>query len=154
MTAVIAGALCACNGKSQADEAAYGVGFGARCAAWDQHEDLWPEAGPLDRTANWACKSWCYVDEGCRSAKPSMVVDSGLWYSYKGCEYDADLVEKCGDYDSCLECTGESQTAKKFGVGYGSKCKAWDDPKCARLWPDDVTNTKTCASGDDWCCAR
>jgi len=85
-------ALCQCTGANEelgeVELKTFGNDYGKTCKAWDAELcEHWTEESELGL---WCCKSWCYVDESCPSAKKSALHDK-LFYSYHTCP---DKVEK------------------------------------------------------------
>lgn len=92
--------LCKCTGDnshfSKQDLSFYGKDYGTMCSAWDEGScDQWSSKAKLGL---WCCKSWCYVDEACPSAKKSSVKQS-LFYSYHACPDDLEALQQCPHKD-------------------------------------------------------
>lgn len=156
LTAAEEAAACACtqqspvqltNGRRRAGKA-FPATYGTTCAAWDAVDCA--SYFPADTPNIWCCRSWCYVDAACPSAKPSLLV-FGQYWSYETCPADGAVLASCAHSNACQPTgvnTGVDTT--KFGITYGKTCKAWDATNCKEWYGGtDLWNE----TNKDWCCA-
>lgn len=119
--------LCQCTGiNTGVDVEEFGEGYGNSCMAHDQEScENWGDESELGL---WCCKSWCYVDESCPSAKPSSA-GQGLYYSYYACPDEPIALTSCKwkepvDFSGePLPLTGDASEALEAKAGSSKKKK-------------------------------
>eukprot|EP00933_Yihiella_yeosuensis_P015748 TRINITY_DN13632_c0_g6_i1.p1 TRINITY_DN13632_c0_g6~~TRINITY_DN13632_c0_g6_i1.p1 ORF type:complete len:941 (+),score=72.71 TRINITY_DN13632_c0_g6_i1:2-2824(+) len=142
---------CNCKGYRPSglakDNRNFPAAYGAQCAAHDK--DKCKTWFPHENHEIWCCQSWCYVDEACSTANPSIILPGWFW-SYEACDDDGSTLAFCSHSDACKP-TGVN-TGLKTGVypsNYGKACGAHDATKCSEYWSgDSIWNT----TDRQWCC--
>jgi len=156
---------CTCSGSQppllssgrRRSGVAFGSSYGTFCDAWDKANC--PAFFPNEAIGIWCCQSWCYVDEACATANPSMLY-SGYSWSYAACPDDGEELAECAHSTDCAP-KGNSMlsTAQKtqLGATYGgdgvsltSSCAAWDQAACTTTWSSNKRWTDE--ANKNWCC--
>merc|ERR1719375_2557618 len=78
--------------------AAFPQSYGAQCGAHDANQC--DRFFPLETMGIWCCRSWCYVDEACPSANPSLILPGHYW-SYAVCRDDGLTLANCQFSEVC-----------------------------------------------------
>mmetsp|Transcript_8669 Transcript_8669/g.27759 ORF Transcript_8669/g.27759 Transcript_8669/m.27759 type:complete len:226 (-) Transcript_8669:164-841(-) len=93
---------CACTGTNEGLSGDFGPMYGTSCAAWDETQAVCLPGGKYfheGSAARFCTKSWCYVDEDCTDAAPSVfLAGSGLYFSYGACG-GVDIFSEIASYD-------------------------------------------------------
>lgn len=108
--------MCQCTGSNEgiSEETLKKLGkdYGKECLAWDHAQcEQWEGQAEL---GIWCCKTWCYVDQSCPSAKPSSA-GLGLYYSYFACPDDLKRLETC-EYTAPVDFEGEPVPLTEEGL--------------------------------------
>merc|ERR1719350_361631 len=126
--------------------------YGSICNAWDVTHCR--EMHPQLQMSIWCCQSWCYVDEACPSANPSLIIPGYFW-SYQACPDNGNLLASCSYSNVCRPTganTGLRTTSPQYVAAnnYGTSCGNWDAQNCASWY----SNTASWAAerAHNWCC--
>eukprot|EP00931_Biecheleriopsis_adriatica_P051510 TRINITY_DN29885_c0_g1_i1.p1 TRINITY_DN29885_c0_g1~~TRINITY_DN29885_c0_g1_i1.p1 ORF type:complete len:888 (-),score=122.93 TRINITY_DN29885_c0_g1_i1:208-2685(-) len=144
------------------------LNYGSTCLAWDNSLSTCENFYRPDQVDVWCCKAWCYVEESCPSAIPSVNdgMEGKLWWSDNVCVDDAKLVTQCKykpepnltvDNKEACKCNGEKMPAEirqtlnlpaALSDDYGSACFPHDAELCDKIYPGSQTDMWCCMS---WC---